>query len=158
METIGRLETVYQDLRYAVRMLLKGPGFTCVALLSVAIGVGINVTVFSVMNAVLLRPLPYLKSDQLVMVRNRPLKRPQARVGFSLADLLHWRREALPLTQIEVTSWGAEPSALTGAGTPERVGVACATHGLFSCTAIYGSRAFRGGGEIKERSRCCDQL
>ena len=65
---LASLETVWQDLRYGVRMLLKRKGFTAVAALTLALGVGANTAVFSVINAVLIRPLPFADADQLVMI------------------------------------------------------------------------------------------
>ena len=136
MDTIGLVETLFQDTRFAFRMLRKSPGFTCVAVASVAIGIGVNTTVFSALNAVLLRPLPYSKSDRLVVVLNSPLKQRQATFGFSLADLVHWRKHGSVLEQMEITSWRAEPNALSGAGTPERVRVQYVTPGLFPLLGV----------------------
>ncbi len=110
------------DLRFSVRVLLRSPGFTAVAVIVLALGIGANTAVFSVINAVLLRPLPYLESDRLVVVRERTANVPNASVD--LPDYLDWRAAQKTFTDLAVwrrDTFNLSYGPLGGGAAPERI-------------------------------------
>ncbi|MGZ4966993.1 MAG: ABC transporter permease, partial [Chthoniobacterales bacterium] len=82
-----------KDLQYAARMLLKNPGFSSIAIIALALGIGANTAVFSVVSAVLLRPLPLPQPEQIVAVWTAETKRPEARNSFSYPDFADVRAQ-----------------------------------------------------------------
>ena len=130
------MATLFQDLRHAIRMLLRSPGFTLVALFSLALGISATTTIFSAIDAILLRPLPYPASDRLVSILNTSQKQPGNLQGVSTTDLVRWRKENSVFDQIELSRWGAEMNALSGAGVPERIGLEYITPGLFRLLGV----------------------
>ena len=100
------------DLRFAFRQLLKNPGFTAVALLTLALSIGANTAIFSVVNAVLLRPLPYAESDRLVWLSERSPNFPTMSVSYP--NFTDWREQQTVFEQIGVYNWGSYN--LTGSG------------------------------------------
>jgi predicted branched-subunit amino acid permease len=101
------------DLRFACRQLLKNPGFTAVAVLTLALGIGANTTIFSVVNAVLLRPLPYPDADQLVQLRMDWSGSPGSEISSS--TLVEVRAQSLSLARIAAYTGG--DMTLTGTGS-----------------------------------------
>src|SRR5437016_4358093 len=88
------METLLQDLRYALRLLIKKPGFTLVAVITLAVGIGLNSAIFSVVNALILRPLPYKDADRLVQLWSQDRRSGVANKVVSPADFLDWRKQA----------------------------------------------------------------
>ena len=108
-----------QDLRYAARMQRKNPGFTIVAIIALALGIGANTAIFSVVNTVLLRPLPYKDPERLVMVWEDASRAGYPRDTPTAANFIDWRNQS---TLFEGMAAMAEESFnLTGAGDPERL-------------------------------------
>ncbi|HEY7913504.1 MAG TPA: ABC transporter permease, partial [Blastocatellia bacterium] len=108
-----------QDLRFAARMLVKSPGYTLVAVLALALGISANTAIFSVVIAILLRPLPYKESDRIVVPVSTNTARGFDRASVSYADYLDWKKE----TEIfeSVAALSPQWVDLSGEGEPERV-------------------------------------
>lgn len=117
----GWIEASGQDVRYAVRGLRKSPGFTLVAVLTLALGIGGTTAVFSVINGILLRPLPYPDQDRLVAVSNFNPKYPGWSAPVSSTDVAHWRADNQVFETLEFVSH-ADVVAMSSAGSGERVG------------------------------------
>jgi putative ABC transport system permease protein len=113
------VETLLKDLRYGVRMLMKRPGFTIIAIIALALGIGANTAIFSVVNAVLLRPLPYDKPDQLMIVKETNLPRGLADMNIALPDFLVWRDRNQVFEHI--AAYTSDSYNITGTDEPERV-------------------------------------
>jgi predicted permease len=113
------MNTLWQDLRYSLRLLLKRPGFTLVAVITLALGIGANTAIFSVVNAVLIRPLPFKQSERLVKVWPQ-----QAQTSVSKAEMVEIREHSQSFADLAAYSgWsftltgGDEPAKLSGART-----------------------------------------
>ena len=111
------MTTLIQDLRYGLRMLAKNPGFTAVALLALAIGIGANTAIFSVVNGVLLRPLPYLEPTRLIMIWEKTAEFKQMSVAYP--NFLDWRRENHSFT--DMAAFRGDDFNFTGSGQPEHL-------------------------------------
>src|SRR5262245_65754318 len=86
------MQTLWQDLRYSARILFKKPGFTLIAVLTLCLGIGANTAIFSVVYALLLRPLPYFEPDRLVLLTNKTSSAPRS--GISYPNFSDWRDRA----------------------------------------------------------------
>ena len=126
------MSAILQDIRYAARMLRKNPGFTFVAVLTLALGIGANTAIFSVVNAVLLRPLPYLHPDRLVLLSESSKQVPD--MSFSMADFDDWRS----MSSVFESTVAYQPGSvtLTGQGEPEELQMRRITAGLFSTLGV----------------------
>jgi len=112
------VESCWQDLRFAVRLLRKDPGFAAVAILTLALGIGANTAIFSVVQGVVLAPLPYREPDRLVMVwlNNNNLK---SITDLSYADFVDWQRSARSFEKMAAYAWRGFD--LSSPGTPEHL-------------------------------------
>ena len=116
LQTLQWIEALWQDLRFAARMLRKNPGFTCIAVATLALGIGANTAIFSLVNTVLLRPLPYKDADRLVTVWGYNRSRGYTTDQVSPQDFADWKSQ-----NHVFESMGASTDVvytLTGAGEP----------------------------------------
>jgi putative ABC transport system permease protein len=127
---VSWIEDFAKDLRYGVRMLGESPAFTAVALVTLALGIGANTAIFSVVDAVLLRALPYPDPDQLVLMFNVPYKRPDALLGISYRDFTEYRGHNQVFSEMAGNTF--HNLTLTGAGEPSIVNTADVTPEIFS--------------------------
>ncbi|HYP25835.1 MAG TPA: ABC transporter permease [Blastocatellia bacterium] len=135
-----------QDLRYALRMLLNKPGFTLVAVVTLALGIGANTAIFSAVNSVLLSPLPYPESDRLFSVMEHDKDGPNSTSGY--ATIADWGARSESFEQIAaVRSWNP---TLTGEGEPERLSAMRVSSGFFD---LLGFKPVLGRGFLPEDDR-----
>ncbi len=134
------LEDFARDLRFAYRTLAKSPGFTAVTVLTLALGIGTNTAIFSVVNGVLLRPLPYPDPGRLVTVYETG--RDLTRGSVSYPNFLDWRREGRSFT--DMAAYRSNDVILTGSGEPEHLLGEHVSAGFFSAlgTSPYLGRTF----------------
>jgi putative ABC transport system permease protein len=128
------IENIFMDVRYGVRRLAKNPGFTAVAALTLALGIGGTVVVFSLLDAVLLRPLPYPQADRLFRVFPLEGKRKGGSEGTSYPDFRDWQRQSR--TFEAMAAYEEQPLNLTGTAEPERLAGSAITPGFFATLGI----------------------
>ncbi|HYL10495.1 MAG TPA: ABC transporter permease [Candidatus Acidoferrales bacterium] len=133
------VETFFQDIRYALRMLRKNPGFTAVAVLTLALGIGANTAIFSVVYAVVLKPLPYVNSEQLFHVFEAQPQAGIAGTGWSYVNFEELREQNHVFSEMAGTQ--QHQLTLTGRGEPSVVNTSVVTPELFS---VFGEQALAG--------------
>jgi putative ABC transport system permease protein len=143
------MTTLFQDMRYGLRLLWKSPGFTIVAVLSLALGVGANTAIFSIVNAVLLRSLPFSHPERLVKIvaSNRGVGARD--IGLSVLELDDLRTRAGVFDQVTATLGG--PSNLTGGDHPQHLEILEVSPNYFSMlgTSAHIGRVFGPGDEAQ---------
>src|SRR5712692_2431926 len=128
------MDSFFRDLRYSVRKLIKSPAFTAVAILALALGIGANTAIFSVVNSVLFHPLPYSDPGRLVQLWEASSKKARNEIPASYPNFADWRDQNHAFEQVVAYSdWTFN---LTGTGEPQRIrsGVGIGLAGAFGLT------------------------
>src|SRR6185436_13316283 len=126
------LETLWQDLKFGGRTLARSPGFAAIAVLTLALGIGANAAIFSVVEAVLMRPLPWAEPDRAVMIWSRWTAFDKTWVAEG--EVVDYRKRTRTLQ--EVAAWDQGQVNLTGDGEPERVASGQVTWNVFSTLGV----------------------
>src|SRR5215813_3696032 len=129
-----RMGSFIQDLRYGARMLLKNPGFTLVAALTLALGIGANTAIFSLIHTLLIQPLPYRDAGRVLFAMGWDVRRDQVRFQVSAADFQDWRAQCGAFEQ--TAGYRYLSVNLTGAGEPERAQGYNVTANLFALLGV----------------------
>jgi putative ABC transport system permease protein len=137
------MNTLLQDLRYGARMLLKNPIVTGIAVVTLALGIGANTAIFSVVNAVMLRPLPYRNPDRVVALWESVPE--QGRWRVTPANFLDWKTQSTVFE--DMAAFGASTMTLTGSGEPEQMLGTRASDGYF---AVLGVEPMLGRSFVRE--------
>jgi predicted permease len=126
------MQTLLQDLRYGLRMLLKNPGFTAIAIVTLALGIGANTALFSVVNGVLLNPLPFHEPDRLMVLFTKTAE--FSRGSTSYLNFLDWQRENRSFAALG--AYRQDDMELTGAGEPDRVKINMVSSTFFPALGV----------------------
>jgi predicted permease len=135
LEGLPMVDMLLQDLRYAIRMLRKRPGFTAIAMLTLALGIGANTAMFSVINAVFLRPLPFRDANRIYLVHRTGNRFGGA--SISMPIFIEWQKRSSDLFERLALVGTRGSSTLTGRGEPERIPAAGASAELFSVLNVH---------------------
>ena len=144
------MQTLLQDLRYGFRMLAKAPGFTAIAVLTLALGIGANTAIFSVINSVLLKPLPFKNPGQLVSLRET--ESAPGNYPLDGADYMDWQAQNKTFEAMSLYTYGSSMSfSLSGQGTPEAVSAIGTQANFFETLGVQplAGRAFAMGEDAK---------
>lgn len=139
MRAYGWLETFWQDIRLAMRALRKSPGFLVVVVLSLALGIGANSTIFSMLNALLYRPLPYDHPEQLTVIWQTEKAHPDDWQSPPIAELVDWKKQSTVFQGIALTSF-TEEVIMSRSGEPEPVRVQYVTPNFFGLLGVQPVR------------------
>jgi putative ABC transport system permease protein len=126
------LSDFWQDIRYGARMLLKNPGVTVIVIMALALGIGANTAIFSVVNTVLIRPLPYDESERLIFLTEKDAVRDE--MSISYPNFTDWRNQNQTFEKMGV--YNRADYNLTGAGDAERIGTGQVSADLFSVLRV----------------------
>src|SRR5262249_26335847 len=125
-----KMESLWLDVKYGVRIMLKNPVFTLIAIIALALGIGANTAIFSVVYAVLLRPLPFKDPDRLVLVRQNLPKINAFLLSVSGAEFIEYKENNNAFS--EVAAFSTSNMNITGWGEPARVRTARVSASLFT--------------------------
>jgi putative ABC transport system permease protein len=143
------LEVFLQDIRYAVRKLLNAPLFTAIAVATIAMGIGANTAIFGLVDAVLLRPLPYPEPQRLIVAGTHERAGSELEL-ISTADFLAWRDQQQSFESVAVVDRTSSSFALSGNGEPERIPGVRVSANFFS---VFGITPIKGRGFRPEEDR-----
>jgi putative ABC transport system permease protein len=142
------MESLYSDFRYAVRSILKRPGFTAIAVITLALGIGANSAIFSTVNALLLNPLPFPEQDRVVAIWDKVPSRGVEHNEVAMANYLDWRAQNQSFEHLALERWWS--TNLTAGDTPERVQGFLVTANFLD---VLGVKPIKGRNFVEEENQ-----
>ncbi|MGH9761071.1 MAG: ABC transporter permease, partial [Blastocatellia bacterium] len=137
MRAINFLDTLVRDLRFGIRMLFRKPAFTAIILVTLMVGIGASVAIFSVVDAALFRPLPFRNPDRLTALWESNYKQLNwSKMFVSYRDFQEWQRNNHGFDSMAAYTWAVRSKSLTGWGEPQDVTVTPASSDFFSVLGV----------------------